>query len=318
MKNDIIQDYGKTVTPELYINALQGHQYIPQSDQIIRNLIERHYRRNDENWQNILDVGCGPGRLTFDVAKDNCTVLGLDISETFIKYAEEIRLQKTKINCMPSFQVGDFAKDTLANLHEGELFHTIFMQGVMHHIHGQDREKFFRRSFDLLRPRGIFIVGDEFIKDYESEDERIMNVAKFYLHIIDEARKGGFHELAEEEAKNLIDDCFSRTEFAGRATEPSFEKIYDCADKVNESFYESGYFAGGCNTRIQYLLAWIKNSIDGLIDVDTTNFNRGDFKVSTTKFIQEAAQYGFKLEEKYEVGPVQYLGGMGVLLFMKK
>jgi SAM-dependent methyltransferase len=303
------------------MNALQGHQYIPQSDQCILNVI-RKYR--EDVWGkekteplHIIDVGCGPGRLTHKIGKlgPEYFTYGLDISESFIKFAKDNK---------PFGNQGHFLCEDFTNppsnsfLPTGEI---ILMQGVLHHVHGEDRAKFLQRSFDLLKPGGILIIGDEFVKDYESEEERILNVAKFYLHIIDEARKGGLDELAKEEAKNLIDDCFSGTKFAGLATEKTFEYIYQYAQTINEMFYSHGSVAGlnfEANNQIRLMFEYIKRSVEPLVDASTGNFNRGDYKVSLNVFTEELSHYSFVLEEKYEIGPVKQLGGMGVLIFVKR
>lgn len=316
---DIIQDYGKTVTPELYIRALQEHPYIPQSDQCIVNIIKK-YRESvytSDKPMHIFDIGCGPARLTYKIAGlgPEYFFYAIDISESFIAYAKENR----PFRCHGYLYCQDFISPPEKGqpLPNAEV---ILMQGVMHHVHGDDRIKFFNRIFDRLVPEGILVIGDEFIKEYESEEERVLNVAKFYLHIIDEARKGGFNELAEEEVKNLIDDCFSGTEFAGLATDKTFQYIYDWAKMINEMFYSYGAVTGlnfDANNQIHNMFEYIKRSVEDLVDSSTENFNRGDYKVSIRVFEEEAVKYGFKLKETYKIGPVDQLGGMGVLVFQK-
>lgn len=321
MSNNIIQDYGQTVTSELYLNALQGHQYIPQSDQCIRNLIKEYCKKNSDICPKILDLGCGPGRLTFSIAENNCHVIGLDISESFISHANEIYWKNEIRKGTVEFQQRNFAGYGLKGDDNHKTLDIVFMQGVMHHIHGEDRSKFLNRIHEYLKPDGILIIGDEFIADYESDDERILNVAKFYLHIVDEARKGGFNELAEEEAKNLIDDCFSGTKFAGLATEKTLETVYQYAKSINEQFYSHGSVAGlnfEANNQIHNMFNYIKLTVEHLTSSASKNFNRGDYKVSINVFAEELSLYHFKLEEKYEIGPVKQLGGMGVLVFTKQ
>lgn len=321
MENKVIQDYGKTVTPEVYLSALQGHPYIPQSDQCIRNLIKEYCQKNNSIYPKILDLGCGPGRLTFSITENNCHVIGLDISENFINYANERYWNSEIRKGTIEFQQRNFAEYGLKSNDNHQTLDIVFMQGVMHHIHGEDRTMFLNRIHEYLKPDGILIIGDEFIADYESNDERILNVAKFYLHIIDEARKGGFYELAEEEAKNLIDDCFSGTKFAGLATEKTFETVYQYAKSINEQFYSHGSVAGlnfEANNQIRNMFNYIKLTVEHLTGSASENFNRGDYKVSINVFAEELSLYGFKLKEKYEIGPVKQLGGMGVLVFTKQ
>lgn len=320
MKDNVIKDYGTTVSPKVYIDALQSHQYIPQSDQCILNIIKKYrehvWTKQKTEPLHIIDVGCGPGRLSHSIGKmgPEYFTYGLDISESFIQFAKDSK---------PFGNQGHFLCEDFANPPSNSFVppaEIVLMQGVMHHIHGEDRVVFFKRCFDLLQPDGILIISDEFIKDYESDDERIMNVAKFYLHIIDEARKGGFDELAREEAKNLIDDCFSGTKFAGLATEKTFENIYEYARTMNQMFYDYGS-AGGlnfeANNQIRNMFDYIKRSVEHLTDSSTQNFNRGDLKVSLAIFLKEVSSYGLKAQDIYKIGPVDQLGGMGVIVFKK-
>ena len=195
-------------------------------------------------------------------------------------------------------------------------FDVILMQGVMHHVHGEDRSKFLQRSFELLKPDGILIVGDEFIKNYLLEKERKLNVCKFYLHIIDEARKGGFDELAEEEAKNLIDDVLSGEDTAGVGNKALFQVIYEKAELANKGFYAGHHEE--LYELAKALIDYLRKITKVIAELNSANFNRGDYKVSIKDFVREVENYNFTLEEKYEIGPVDFLGGMGVLVFMKR
>jgi SAM-dependent methyltransferase len=315
--NPIIQDYGKTVDPEVYMRALQGHPYIPQSDECIKRVIEEHpkaYKRKKV----ILDVGCGPGRLTFDLAKNKGHhVVGIDVSPSFILYANS-QLKITKDSNFPIFHERDFGLEAFPGYAFG-MADAVLMQGVMHHLHEEGRKRTLQRCHDALKNNGILIIGDEFIRDYDSEEKRVINVCSFYLHIIDEARKGGFTELAEEEVKNLIDDCFSDTEYAGLRTSFAFKIIYEYAYVINKMFYEGGYrgLRNEAYNQIQNLFRAIKESIDRNDQNEAPSFNRGDYKVSVEKFTEEVCSYDFVVDQEYNFGPVDQLGGMGVIVFRK-
>lgn len=321
MKTKIIQDYGKTVTPELYMRALQGHQYIPQADQCIMDIVFKKY--NDppfEDQLTLLDVGCGPNRLTSRFADIilGSEVVGIDISESFIKFSNENLpyLRRGSVRTNPTFFNLNFSKaKELEALKEKRPFDIIVMQGVMHHIHGNDRGSFIRNAYNYLFSTGILIIGDEFIADYDSDKTRKDNIAKFYCHIIDEARKGGFNELAEEEAKNFIDDYFSGTEHAGHGDGKVFECIYEFSEKINTEFYTRGMF--GDFSKLIDLMEKNVLRLTETLDSNNPSFNRGDYKVSINEFVKELVPYGFTLREKYEIGPVRQLGGMGVLVFRK-
>ena len=52
----------------------------------------------------------------------------------------------------------------------------------------------------------MYIVGDEFIPDYQNEQERALKLVVWYSHIINNAIKKNYTFLAQEEAKTLLDD----------------------------------------------------------------------------------------------------------------
>lgn len=326
MSVTVIQDYGTTVSPELYMSTLQGHQYIPQADQCIKNIIKKFCNEKPSGYRStILDVGCGPGRLTANLGNPNSYKIGLDISQRFIEYAQKVTTDNNHgVDPFLSFQCDDFATGREIFAHNGKTISevdTILMQGVMHHIHGEDRNRFLEKCYALLEPDGILIIGDEFIKDYENEERRIINVAKFYLHVIGEAKKGGFDELAEEEAKNLIDDCFSGTRYAGLVTNNTLECIYRIALSINTLFYNYGSVAGlnfEADNQIRNMFDCIKKSVQELAEKNVTSASRGDYKTSINKFTEEINAYGFMTKEFVrKIGPVDELGGMAVLTFEK-
>ncbi len=315
--NQIIQDYGQTVLPDVYIRILQEHPYIPQSDQCIRNIINKHCV-DDFVHRSILDLGCGPGRLSFNLGHKNCHVSGFDISDSFIEYAK--RISSDKNNNYANFYFKDFASESLYEFEKS--FDVILMQGVMHHIHDNDRMLFIEKCHDLLKEDGILIIGDEFIANYLNEHDRSFTVCAFYMHIIAEAKKGGFDELAEEEAKNLIDDVLSGTEFAGYGDKEIFEFIYFHARAFNENFYSGNLkeTLGGISfgTNVSIVKDKVLEKAKELEQVHAKNFNRGDKKVSLIDFSTWVTSYGFNMRETYKFGPVDQLGGMGVIVFVKK
>lgn len=192
----------------------------------------------------------------------------------------------------------------------------------MHHIHGDDRKNWLERCYSILKDDGILVISDEFIRDYQNEEERMLYVAEFYCHIIAEALSGGFMDLAIEEAKNMIDDCFSNSEYAGFATDETMDRINYYAMQINRNFYNYGKITqqDGNHTLTYKLFDKIKETISAGNFKPQENFNRGDYKVSIPKFERELEEYGFviKNRERYTIGPVDQLGGMGVLVFKKK
>lgn len=325
--NDIIQDYGSTVDPEVYIRALQGHQYIPQADQCIRNIVHAYgvaSRASELSHIRILDIGCGPGRLTFRFAHRNASVLGVDISGSFIEYANRLLLtRELSLSHDIGFQRMDFTKDPLPR---EDKWHVLVAQGVLHHLHGEDRPVFIKRCHDVLADDGILVVGDEFIPIYDNEEERMLKVTAFYYHIIAEATKAGFRELAREEARNLIDDVLSSESGSGYSSGTFIDEIISNSQRLNNEFFRGVDDLSPSSLPSQVIRKQLSEDISFIremasqIAADTPEggSSRGDRKISMSDLMQELDKHGFELEEQYEIGPVKQLGGMGVLVLSKK
>ncbi|MCF7831455.1 MAG: class I SAM-dependent methyltransferase [Candidatus Pacebacteria bacterium] len=321
---------------QAYINALQGHQYIPQADQIIMNIIEEKGGRAFTRFS-VLDVGCGPARLTYRVAHlpiknkslvEGIHITGVDISPSLIENCDKVVLNIEKVfnakngdgQRNVNLMCSDFATGRDTWFDSDHIFtfpgnqDVILIQRVMHHIFGGDRTKFFQKSSELLRKDGILIIGDEFVRQYASEEERKLRVANFSLHIIAEAIKGGFSELAYREALKLGDDVFNTEIDAGFAHEEILEYIYDFATKANDTLYKIGSLWG--SDIAKPLMEKLQQYCNSISEAESPT--RDSYRISIPVFIKEAKYYGFKLSETYKIGPVDQLGGMGVLVFQKR
>jgi 2-polyprenyl-3-methyl-5-hydroxy-6-metoxy-1,4-benzoquinol methylase len=311
---EIIRDYGLTVTPEIYNEGISAHQYIGQSDAAIFRIISKFAEARGRNLT-VYDLGCGPGRITFTMGNLDAvdSVVGVDLSDSFINYAKKQGKNNNKVQ----FQIADLGKENLNKRMTASSADVIVLQGVLHHVHGKERENFFNWIQFLLKEDSIIIVGDEFLKNYKTESERIENACCFYAHIIAEALKGGANILAREEAKNMIDDTLHGQEGAGFADENLLEEIYTKSQQINDLFYS------GEQQKIleiaKELLKKIRETSTNISRVkDIESFNRGDLKVSINVFRKEMEMRGFTTSHVFKFGPVDELGGMAILIINKK
>jgi arsenite methyltransferase len=103
---------------------------------------------------NILDLGCGTGKGTIDVAarlEGSGKVIGLDLSQKMIEQAKQ-NLAETSHNNV-QFEVG-----TASSLDYDNYFDCVFSTNVFHHF--QHKEDIFSRIRKSLRPDGTFVVQD--------------------------------------------------------------------------------------------------------------------------------------------------------------
>ena len=97
--------------------------------------------------ENILDLGCGPGKISTILAKNNpsCNVVGIDIDKNMIEQAK-INLKKAGFKNV-SFYLVDFLK------YEPKIkFDVIFSNSVIHWI--DDKQGVFQKIKNILNPKG--------------------------------------------------------------------------------------------------------------------------------------------------------------------
>ncbi len=304
-----IKEYGETVSIKNYTDWLQWHAYIPQSDECIAQIIE-----NFQFWWDILDLWCWPWRLTLPIAQRNKKrkFIGIDQSASFLW-----NLDKNSPLENAQFRIGSFEEINLGEsewIYESQ-FGIIFMQWVLHHLHGDTRKIWFQKIFKLLQNDWILVIWDEYIPEFLNEDDRRNKLSLFYAHIIWEARNGGFEILAEEEAKNLIDDITGWEEGAGIGTPKFLQEIITRSSEVNRLIFLNKEEALKKAVELKNHILEITKKLS--LQEHMPNFYRGDFKVSIQKNIEEIENFGFKKQKIYTFWPVDTVGGMGVIVFWK-
>jgi len=95
----------------------------------------------------VLEVGCGSGRLTAAIAGVERRVVGLDLSPAMIERA------RRESSPLVSFTCGDF----LTHDFNGAQFDCVVTAAALHHM---PMEPSIRKMVGLLRPRGRLIVHD--------------------------------------------------------------------------------------------------------------------------------------------------------------
>lgn len=103
----------------------------------------------------ILDIGCGDGELTAQIARSASRVLGVDASKSFINSAKEKHGSLT--NC--SFILNDSTKlQTCPEAMTGS-WDKVFSNAAMHWIlrESSTRQIFFKNVHQALKPRGKFV-----------------------------------------------------------------------------------------------------------------------------------------------------------------
>lgn len=291
--------YSQIIAPRLYNRLMQQHVHIPEADRHIVDLVKWNVRRGQSS---VLEIGCGPARLLRKLDKiDGVNLVGVDHETSFVEVGREIISRQrgnTEIVC-----------SDIAKYHPGQAYSLVVSQGMHHHIPKCDVPAYLDKVRQLLLPSGYYIVGDEFLAQYNDETERQVIAVMWYSHVIASAIRKEHQQLAVEEAKTLLDDLAM-----GGENIKSSEQLDLVLTRVKaiESSIED---ADLNSSRIlaKNLLAEVKShSPDQATGDDRLDLSRGDFKVSGAVFRDEVTRAGFRVIDTRWFGPIDVAGAMGV------
>jgi len=96
----------------------------------------------------LLDIGCGLGSQSFALAQMHLIVVGCDISETAINYAQQ-NFWHTDL---------EFTVDNFLDTRITKKFDYICDRGLFHVLEGSQLEHFSETVFKLLKPGGHFLL----------------------------------------------------------------------------------------------------------------------------------------------------------------
>lgn len=101
--------------------------------------------------ESVLDVGCGDGKVTLEIAQavPNGYVLGIDSSQEFINYARKTHLSKVS---NLSFEVMD-----ASSISSDKKFDLVFSNAVLHWV--PDHSRFLNGAASVLKPGGKLVTS---------------------------------------------------------------------------------------------------------------------------------------------------------------
>ena len=160
---------------------------------------------------NILDVGCGYGEQDMVWSKKGGAsggkITAIDISEMQIGFANQLQKKENISPHKLSFEVCN-----ALNIHEtykaGEFDVVLSLESAFHY---SERPKFFKNAASVLKPDGVFIIGDIMLKnDYKATFLNDMFLKMFgdILHIPKENLI-----RVDEWKQNIVDAGFEITEY---------------------------------------------------------------------------------------------------------
>ena len=139
---------------------------------IIKKIIKNNFSRKKLN---ILDIGCGGGQVTMELAKLGHNVIGMDQSENMLKIANDYRSKfSKKAKALSFFEKGSVSKNKLKK----SQFDLCIAMGVIGYL--KNDKVIFQLSKKILKPNGVFLVSCR---------NRLFNMQSISFRTIDEIKK---------------------------------------------------------------------------------------------------------------------------------
>lgn len=107
----------------------------------------------------VLDIGCGAGRISLYLSSIGYQVTGVDVSEMLIQSAQVLARQQA-LN--PSFVLAEGAKLPFA---DGEFDYVVAFKVLCYIPTRELRSEYLRQIYRLLRPGGMFLLAQPIVPD---------------------------------------------------------------------------------------------------------------------------------------------------------
>ena len=211
----------------------------------------------------LLDIGCGWGTLAIRAARDHgAQALGITVSKKQQEYAQKM-IHDMGLEERCSVKLMDYRQ-----LEEDNQFDRIVSVGMYEHVGSKNLRTYFKKTFDLLRPDGLFVnhgITRKIFPDWRKASEAIFINQHIFpggeLHapsrILDEMERVGFEvydveSLRKHYVKTLQLWIVRLEENASRARNIVSEKIFrawllylaGCASAFDESYLSVHQFSG--------------------------------------------------------------------------
>ena len=113
----------------------------------------------------ILDAGCGIGGSSIFLAeKIGCHTTGISLSERQIRKAQELAIEK-KLETKVDFKVMNYCATDFAD----NSFDVVW--GCESICYADDKQRFIKEAYRLLKPGGRLVVADGFVIDIKNNDD---------------------------------------------------------------------------------------------------------------------------------------------------
>jgi SAM-dependent methyltransferase len=304
-ENDIFT-YSQIISPLDY-NMLMSdqHLYISASDKFLAETIKKETHNEAAE---VVELGSGPGRILplLRESLPNAHISAVEADRTFADYAQSIMGNSV-----------DFIFGDVEHYQHPRLVDAFCSQGFHHHVaKGKKTKNYLKNIYNQLRPGGIYVLSDEFLPDYSSEEDREQKVIVWYSHIIAHAILHAHDYLAQEEAKTLLDDLYEGRNSLHVKNMAQINHVLAAAPLIDLAARNANL--DELNNLVKSLILDLEknHNLESMGDV-TVDLSRHDYKICNKVLESEVKEAGFTVESVKSFGPISDIGAMVVYILRK-
>jgi SAM-dependent methyltransferase len=165
--------------PETYEEGLQHWPYQVSLEAALKAAI-----KHAPACGKLLDVMCGPGYLLSQIAKQRADLklCGVDLDKKYLGYG------RATYPCI------SFLHGNALTWQPHERYDVVTCTGSLHHVSYEDQERVVRNIATMVKPGGVVVLTDTYIRDYGSEIERKIAATTLGCQYLFETIKSGAPE----------------------------------------------------------------------------------------------------------------------------
>jgi ubiquinone/menaquinone biosynthesis C-methylase UbiE len=166
--------------------------YLIYPDEEVVRIIKKFFVPN--NIKNVLDAGCGAGRHSLAMLRENINVTAIDTSESAVNISKELILGTYKNINISVASITELP-------FENDSFEGIICWGVLHYLTNDEFDKAMNELYRVLKPGGFIGLTLRSIEDSECDDNNkdIMQSSNAY-----ESKNILFKYFDEDDIKKIM------------------------------------------------------------------------------------------------------------------
>lgn len=306
-KSDGVFTYSQIISSVDYNRIMTNeHLYISASDKFLANVICQELQHSPAE---VVELGCGPGRILHIVRKavPQATMSAIEADEVFARHAKTIA---DTLNIK-------IIIDNVETCKLNRPINVFYSQGFHHHVSKVGKtHTYLKNIYDHLVPGGIYVLSDEFLPNYEKEEEREEKVIIWYSHIIAHALLHGYTYLAQEEAKTLLDDLYEGRSCSHIKSMAQINFVLDHVSSID------AYARNQDLANLNKAIVDFQNGLENYYNLQpggdiTVDLSRHDYKICERVLRAEVEKVGFNIEKIKSFGPIKHIGAMSVYILRK-